>query len=200
MKTLIAIVVLLCSLPLSANDRAAAIRDLRALPFEVILEERSQPGEVLDLFMLRVAPVLRAHTLKTGHEACGVVAEDESGYAIVVGSSGAAAACINDRTRVPEGFVASDLTIHSHPESPTLRLSRIDRAIMGLAARASGGAEWGEAQGPRSLRVQRAMPNSGLMGFSDADFGGGPGYLVAGGRLLRQDGREAVHVVGSVEP
>jgi len=33
------------------------------------------------------------------------------------------------------------------------------------------------------------IPNDGKTGFSEADYHGGPGWLVAQGRVLRQNGR-----------
>ncbi len=35
----------------------------------------SEPGEALEAFMLRLAPVLDRHTRESGHEVCGMVAQ-----------------------------------------------------------------------------------------------------------------------------
>lgn len=155
-----------------------------ALPFEAV----SAPGEPLDAFVLRVAPTLMAFTAASGFEACGVIAHDtKSGrFGVRVGSSKGTMTCGMSRSNVPTGFVATDLTLHSHPERRTVLPTAADVAYF-------------EVHPIGDRIVKRGRPESlGNSVFSTADYRAGPGYLVRQGQLWFQTGPGTDRMVGSL--
>lgn len=79
---------LLALIGLSAQASEMALSpEIRALPFKALNVYTSQPGERLQAFLLRIAPVLQAYTRKTGWEACGVIGQGPQGYGVALGTN-----------------------------------------------------------------------------------------------------------------
>ena len=161
--------------------------EMKALAFQQIGVYTSQPGETLHAFLLRLAPVLRDYTRRTGTEACGAIAKDAAGYGVALGSNESQIGCLAGEAGVPAGMTWTGETIHSHPAGSFFYLTRNDRKLA-----------WATHAEDPGARTFEASPN----GFSDTDYASGPGYLVAGGRLLyesRPHQQEVVGVVGTVK-
>lgn len=158
---------------------------MRALPFKTLDVYTSRPGESLEAFLLRIAPVLRTFTHTTGFEACGAIAKGPTGYGVALGTNESQIGCLAGEAGVPEGMTWTGETLHSHPEDHELTMQPNDRAY----AKATRTAD-------PYARTFEGSPD----GFSHADFRGAPGYLVANGQLLYQPGRPVRHakVIGSV--
>ena len=149
-----------------------------ALTYQHLSTEVSAPGETLDAFVVRIAPVLRAYTRATGYEACGVLASDGERFAVVVGSNLSHAACGTSDTFVPSGFSPVGQTLHSHRTGGTYRANESDRTLMG---------------GRVGANFKSSAPDE----FSPHDFHA-PGYLVGARGVWHQEGRRAVRRVGAL--
>ncbi|HHA2423514.1 TPA: hypothetical protein ACOD9U_001316 [Stenotrophomonas maltophilia] len=140
----------------------------------------SEPGEGLEAFMLRLAPVLDRHTRESGHEVCGMVAQssDTERFGVRLGTTKGAMTCSMSRANVPLGMRALKLSIHSHPHT---------RSVLPTAADVSFYAENPLSSG-RMVKRGRSERVGGAY-FSSGDYAAGPGYLVAEGQLLYQEGK-----------
>ncbi|WP_323162628.1 hypothetical protein [Stenotrophomonas maltophilia] len=140
----------------------------------------SEPGEALEAFMLRLAPVLDRHTRESGHEVCGMVAQsaDAERFGVRLGTTKGAMTCSMSRSNVPDGMHALNVSIHSHPHT---------RSVLPTAADVSFYAENPLSSG-RMVKRGRSERVGGAY-FSSGDYAAGPGYLVAEGQLLYQEGK-----------
>ncbi|WP_223572143.1 hypothetical protein [Xanthomonas citri] len=140
----------------------------------------SEPGEGLDDFMLRVAPVLDRYTKESGHEVCGMVAQsaDSERFGVRLGTTKGAMTCSMSRANVPLGMHALKLSIHSHPHTRSVLPTSADVAFYGENPLVTG----------RMVKRGRSERVGGAY-FSGGDYASGPGYLVAEGQLLYQEGR-----------
>ncbi|HHA2834344.1 TPA: hypothetical protein ACOFCM_003200 [Stenotrophomonas maltophilia] len=130
--------------------------------------------------MLRIAPVLDQHTRESGHEVCGMVAQsaDAERFGIRLGTTKGAMTCSMSRSNVPDGMHALNVSIHSHPHT---------RSVLPTAADVSFYAENPLSSG-RMVKRGRSERVGGAY-FSSGDYAAGPGYLVAEGQLLYQEGK-----------
>ncbi|WP_288431778.1 hypothetical protein [uncultured Stenotrophomonas sp.] len=140
----------------------------------------SEPEEALETFMLRLAPVLDRHTRESGHEVCGMVAQsaDAERFGVRLGTTKGAMTCSMSRSNVPDGMHALNVSIHSHPHT---------RSVLPTAADVSFYAESPLSSG-RMVKRGRSERVGGAY-FSSGDYAAGPGYLVAEGQLLYQEGK-----------
>ncbi|EKT4083266.1 hypothetical protein [Stenotrophomonas maltophilia] len=145
-----------------------------------IAEIVSEPGEALSDFMQRIAPVLDRHTRESGHEVCGMVAQsaDAERFGVRLGTTKGAMTCSMSRSNVPDGMHALNVSIHSHPHT---------RSVLPTAADVSFYAENPLSSG-RMVKRGRSERVGGAY-FSSGDYAAGPGYLVAEGQLLYQEGK-----------
>lgn len=149
----------------------------------------SKSGETMDEFALRLSPDVYKITQDTGFEACAVIAQHPDGrFGATLTSSQSYVGCILRYEIVPEGFVATNFSIHSHPDASTPRNS--DSSMDGKLNKAMGRSATAQAQGHG--RRGLARPN----GFSPADFDAGFGYLVTAKTVLFQEGRGTVRRIG----
>ena len=170
-----------------ASLRVVGFTGFNRLPYQQVAIKLSQPGESLDDFVVRVAPIFDAFTARTEWEACGMLAQDATGrYALVIGTLQAALSCGTSRDNVPEGFTAIGQTVHSHPRTKTVRPTPSDLEIQ-------------RQSGLRGLPYKAVESNKGAKSFSPEDFAAGPGYLVSAGRILHQAGLKTVRTVGELE-
>lgn len=167
----------------SVSPEEAAIR----APFVELGALDSHVGEDKEVFMLRVARVLDAFTVRTGHEACGAVMETQSkdAWRVRLITNRSQIACVRVIFE-EDGFGPTEETIHSHP----------------LGSKHNGG---------RLVHVNAV--DSKLIGFTcgrrlsifDQDFSAhdvknGSGYLVARGRLLHlKEGDANSRLVGAID-
>lgn len=138
-----------------------------------------QVDESLESFVMRVAPELDSFTRQSGYEACGMIAQTPSGnqFGVRLITIKGAMTCSMLRSNVPEGMRALKVSIHSHPHK---------RSVFPTAADVSYYAENPMVSG---RMVKRGSPEKvGGAYFSQGDYRAGPGYLVAEGRLLYQEG------------
>jgi hypothetical protein len=88
---------------------------LRASDVTMLLDIESEEGETKDAFAARVGVVLTGFTYSTGHEACGVIAEQAGRYSVVLTTEHSPVRCTS--IRYLSGWTPTDETIHSHPFS-----------------------------------------------------------------------------------
>lgn len=171
----------------SALFVAPSVQAATAVP---VGEFVSEPGEALEDFMLRLAPVLDRHTRQSGHEVCGMVAQstDSERFGVRLGTTKGAMTCSMLRSNVPAGMRALNLSIHSHPHT---------RSVMPTAADVSYYAENPLISG-RMIKRGRTERVGGAY-FSNGDYAAGPGYLVAEGQLLYQEGRGTERNLGTFD-
>lgn len=147
----------------------------------------ASPGEELDAFVVRIAPIFDKFTAEHEWEACGELAKSSDGrYGIVVGSVQAALSCITSEENVPDGFVAIGQSVHSHPRTRTVRPTASDLALQ-------------RRTGFRGLPYREVESNKAARSFSIPDFNADPGYLVTAGRVLHQQGLKTVRTMGKLE-
>lgn len=144
----------------------------------------SQPSEKLVDFLQRVGKEMHHYTRATGHEVCGAIAEKDGQFAVQLTTDGVPHGCVIDSRIIPDGFTFSGETIHSHPWQPQLKMDARARAWSAKYSQPHSGS---------------TMRNDGRGGFSRADYASGPGWLVAGGQLLHQNGPRSVTRHGELE-
>lgn len=146
----------------------------------------SEPGESLDEFILRTAPVLDAFTAEKEWEACAAIAKTPDGdrYGFVLTSSQGMLGCLVYTNILPDGMEFAGMSVHSHPGTPDVHPTYMDGVL--LAMRGLSG------------QVRAGAPNWGRRGFSKDDYDAGPGYLVANGRVFFQAGRKTDREVGKL--
>jgi hypothetical protein len=185
MKTIIAVVfVLTATLAQAAPGPVQSMRvpGIGSIPYQMLFEARSNHGETLDTFVLRISPQLRTFSDSTAFEACGVLAQNSSGFGIVVGTSQSHVACANFPSIVPEGMSPTSETLHSHGGTKSFFANKIDQKLMRKAV------------GDRGSLV--SVHGQVLDQFSPDDFRGGAGYLAGpGGRVFHQEGLNTVREV-----
>lgn len=155
---------------------------------EILGEFVSQDGEDKIAFLKRVGRVAWDYTKTRRVEVCAVVGvkQTEQGevFGIRLKTDGVKAGCamgsVDDRM---EGFAWTGETFHTHPRDKHIFLRGKDKA-------------WAEHHSNQRLNADFLVnePN----GFSVDDFRT-PGYLVANGRLLFQNGtKDSVEHFGSI--
>jgi len=162
--------------PMVGDDRIT-IKGLGEIGYTQLFEARSEEGESLDAFALRIAPQFTAFSQKTGFEACGVLAKNETGYGIVVGTNHSHIVCLNFPDKVPAGMGGTGLTMHSHPGGRYYKVNPADRVMLG------------------PLNALNSRVERGPRGLSKEDFQSGAGYLVEDGEVIFQEGPQAVRRV-----
>ena len=149
--------------------------------FTYLPTQTSQPGETLDDFALRTAHVLADFTKDKGWEVCAVIGQNAEGlYAYSPTSMGASMACPLLEGALPDGFLSTGVSIHSHPTGKRLIPSEADLLL---------------AQYHKRYLDPKGVKNGGGGGFSPEDFKAGPGYLVIGEKVLHQAGLRTVRRV-----
>lgn len=146
----------------------------------------SQAGEAKEDFLMRAGSVLQAFAAGSGYEACGTVwQKDGRSWAVPLTTNIAHAGCVATNLRLQEaGWSMTVDTIHVHPQQSSYSVNSADRLLLGM---------------PLSRGAARtAIGHSEGDGFSNQDFLAGPGYVVAGGRLMHQHGRTTVRDLGEV--
>jgi len=144
----------------------------------------STPVETQIDFLKRVGRDMHQFTRSTGFEVCGAIANKDGIYSVHLTTDGVPHGCVIDASLVKDGHTFTGETIHSHSHQAVLQMD-------GRARKWS--AKYGNGQAGGTLR------NDGRGGFSRADYAGGPGWLVAGGQLLHQNGPRNVTRHGELE-
>lgn len=168
MKTLLSTALLLTAFAASAHEvdmKAAAGVEIT----DVAVME-SNEGEGRTAFVKRVAERLEAFTTETGHEACGWVAVGgKSAFSVRIVTMGSQIACGAPKAMVAEGYVATNDTIHSHPQARNLLLTKLDLTLT-------------------NVKVANRRFTAEPCKFSDADYSNS-GFLVTCGKVFYQNGR-----------
>ena len=158
---------------LFANTEAVSIPGMGTLPYKFLFSAKSNIGESIDEFALRISPQLRAYTKETSYEACGVIATNGVTYSVSVGSNLSHAFCATSKYFTEQGTQLAGMTIHSHPVAATYIVNKQDQALIGRFERVGSRYNTGNAK-----RL-----------FSKEDFASGAGYLVSPfGELYKQSG------------
>lgn len=154
MKYLLSLLFLVLSLPVYGKD---------------INEMTSNLGETKTQFLGRVAVFMEGYTASTGNEACGLIAEKDGLYSVIVQTSDIQIYC--DSNRIYSGWNYIGENIHSHPQP------RADGKIK-LTEESQ---KWLGVLGMPYWAVNKKQ-------FSEGDYKAGPGYLVTNHQLLYQNG------------
>lgn len=149
---------------------------LHQLPVESVANLTSTSGESLKDFLLNdVRPALRNFSDKTKFEGCGELAFNSATkqYSVMLFSNKSHLACIADPNKVENGFVAMNLTIHSHGgQNDQFVMNRFDRIFTD------------EVNNPRALMIF----GENVEHFSATDFQGGAGFLATPTTVRFQNG------------
>lgn len=150
----------------------------------------SAPGETKAAFLLRVAGVLDEWSRTEHTEACGPIAQYPDGrYVVALTTQRSQIMCVHSITP-PDGATLTGDSIHDHPGATSKSGGVLLNSDDAVAARAAGDwAKW------RCARTRHCWADVWPDRFSDDDYNGGTGYLVASGRLLYQHGRGTSVVV-----
>ncbi|HSX65385.1 MAG TPA: hypothetical protein VLF15_11700, partial [Pseudoxanthomonas sp.] len=95
---------------------------------------QSESGESLDAFATRIAKPAIKFTIKHGVEVCGMLAQREQTYAIILTTSGMNAECHIRKSAIPVGFTSMEKTYHTHPGLVHARFLDGDYAMAGYLA------------------------------------------------------------------
>lgn len=169
---------------LALASTAAVARD--TVPAWVVGTFTSEAGETKDVFLRRVGHALTDWADTTATEACGRIGKLPDGrLSVLITTQKAQTVCVISDT-VAAGQTDTKETIHIHPGDgrTSIQLTTYDRQTF----RALHQFRYAEA------RVLDAEP----IGFSQDDYEGGPGYLIAGGRLLYQHGKDTSQDLGAL--
>lgn len=119
----------------------------------------------------RAGAIAEGYTRQSGFEACALVCENAQGQVglrLTTSFSQVACRMRHEQASCPAGFANTRTTLHSHPLVLEVRANPVDAVYAGQR---------------RGRRIE-VHPH----GFSDQDYRAGPGYLMAMGRLLYQEG------------
>ena len=131
------------------------------------------PAASVDDWIISIAPIAEAYTREHGVEVCGVIARAVDGrLGIVLGSTGSPYSCGFSHANVPDGFISTGETFHTHPES-----------------------HGGKAKLTMAQRRQFGSHRISEKDFSPADYADGPGYVLTNEYLLYQNGPDTRRVV-----
>ena len=167
MRQVLMVLLMLAIFPAWAQNDANSRQEW---PRHHVGDYTSDAGEALPDFLLRTARVLHDFTRDKGHEVCGAIASDGTRYSVRLYSDGVPHGCAIHTREILDGFTFTGETIHSHPARSLLTLDAKARAWSKFYRDGNHGAP--------------TLRNDGASGFSPADYAGGPGWLVAKGRLL----------------
>ena len=125
----------------------------------------SNENEPLPDFIARLGNVLNEYTSQTGFEACGFIgvnnSENATKYGVSLYSDKVQRGCTMSQRDLPNGFLSTGETIHSHPNKQILYLTSDDVA-------------WNKLRGKRVFtRTMTIEP-----GFSNGDLKAGAGWLI----------------------
>jgi len=169
MKGIVIAAALAFSASASAHD--LDVTATQGIPASFVADLESVEGEGKTAFVKRIAEVAKEYTRENGHEVCGWIAYGgHSAFSVRLVTLGSQIACGAAKGVVIDGYSAGNELIHSHPEKRVLRLTALDRKLRG---RTQVGANTESADNCR---------------FSNTDYAN-PGYLVACGKILHQNGR-----------
>lgn len=144
------------------------------LPYVHIADVTSDPGESEHAFLIRAADSFREFSNLTGLEACAVIGSTPDGkqFGLVIGSTEAHLACLNDTAHMLPGMQSTGETIHTHGDGKTHELNKVDEIILRLAD-------------PYSSLPSKRGEN--VWQFSPQDYAAS-GYLVTPTNVLYQHG------------
>lgn len=169
MKGIVIAAALALSFSATAHDLDVAAT--QSVPASHVADLENAEGEGKTAFVKRIAEVARAYTREHGHEVCGWIAYGgRSAFSVRLVTLGSQVACGASKSTVVAGYSAGNEMIHTHPEKRVIRLTALDKKLRG---RTQVGAN---TESPDNCR------------FSGTDYAN-PGYLVACGKILHQNGR-----------
>ena len=148
---------------------------LSHVPSMAISVVTSEPGQELKQFLMnQVRPALRDFTDKTDLEGCGEIAFNSATkqYSVMLFSSKSHLACVVDPNKIQAGFVALNVSIHSHGVPAPFTVNRADRVFAGLE------------NDNRPLMIGGENDEH----FSGTDFQGGAGFLATPTTVRFQNG------------
>lgn len=155
--------------------RQVSIAGVGVIDYQRLFTVQSNEGETMDQFAYRIAPRIKAYSEETGFEACGVIAQKDDKFSVIVGTNFGYVVCVNSRSLVVEGFQHAGATIHSHGKQGRFNPSKTDQLFMGQHFT-------GRHQ---NLTVVHGQAQND---FSDEDRKSGAGYLAGtNGRLFYQN-------------
>lgn len=166
-------IVIAAALAFCANVEAhdLDVNATRAVPIMQVADLESIEGEGKTAFVSRIAEVAKDYTREHGHEVCGWIAYGgRSAFSVRLVTLGSQIACGAGKGQVVAGYTAGSELIHSHPEKRTIRLTALDRKLRG------------------KTQVGANNESADNCRFSQTDYAN-PGYLVACGKILHQNGR-----------
>lgn len=160
------------------------------LPVFKIVTFYSNEGETLDEFALRMGVWFRNFTTTSSYEACAPIfasTEEPGRWAMPIYTNHSQIGCAMPKNQLI-GYSFTGQTIHSHPVGRQVTPNVHDRSFM-------------QGQSTRFLnnKLRQRRPVDART-FSRTDFASGPGYLVAHGKVLHQNGPKAVREVGVLPP
>jgi hypothetical protein len=143
-------------------------------PKVVLVDEIIQTqGQSYNDFLLGVGHELQDWAAKNQTEACGQLAQNETGnWSVVIVSENAHAACGEPQGALLKGYHFVGKTIHVHPQKRFYIVNNADESM-------------GDTGLSIGSRVQLEPEH-----FSKADIASGPGYLVTNGKLYYQHGAD----------
>lgn len=153
----------------------------QTVPTVEIDEIVARDGEGFEQTVARAATVAAAFTRQRGFEACALVCTNGQGQAAMrLTTNFSQVGCLTRRepASCPVGYEMTKETLHTHPELFQARANPVDSVFTGQ----------------RRGRLLTISPHD----FSDNDRRSGPGYLVAMGRLLYQNGQDHDHEVSAI--
>lgn len=169
MKGILAAVII--ALAFSANAHDLDVATTSSVPIQAVADLESIEGEGKTAFIKRIAETATSYTREHGHEVCGWIAYGgRSAFSVRLVTLGSQIACGASKGHVVAGYSAGNELIHSHPEKRVIRLTVLDKKLRG---RTQVGANTESADNCR---------------FSSTDYAN-PGYLIACGKILHQNGR-----------
>lgn len=154
------------------------------IPYERLFEAKSEPGETMDAFALRIGPRLRAFSDASHFEACGMIATDGQRFGAVIGSNHSHIACANFPALVPAGMTSTGKTIHSHGVDKAVSFNKTDLILSGASDKSSF----------------KMVHGQNTSKFSEADLDGWPGYLATPTGAIFHDGWKVRVVVPEPAP
>lgn len=187
MKLLFALLMMMCTLPASAQMAVVGKRGEK-VPAMKVADVVMKEGETEQEFLLRSAIWLRNFTATSGYEACSNICrspDGQKGLRVITSNSQMGCAVIDV---CPENMSMTTENIHSHPVSYRLNLNPNDRVL--LMAR-------GTSMKKPDVRI---FNNRNPDVFSKEDFQAGSGYLVTRTKVWYQNGLGTEKIIMDLPP
>jgi hypothetical protein len=181
--TLLALTMVAISATAANADTGRLPNRGESIPVVELTTLAQKDGESNDQFMARAGQWGKNYTTGTNEEICANVCSSPSGQLSMRLFTNTSHLACATMSACSAGSAMTGDTFHTHPVDEQFSMNDADRSFVR------------DRSASANIVARHANFSAEGRDFSDADYAGGPGYVVAKGKLLYQHGRGTSHVV-----